>query len=128
MVFRFLFETFPRVPKWIRRLDDTLPDKQLLLQLIRVSPSHIESPREISFIINGLKTRTDAENAVHYLKEKGWQCRTKADYKDRKQFLVEASKLDYVITEHNFLADVAEFNRVAALYDASYDGWCAEVL
>lgn len=128
MVFRFLRETFQRVPRWIKHLDDTVADKQLLLQLISVSPSHIESPREVSFIINGLKTRGDAENAAHYLEEKGWKCRTKADYKNRKQFLVEASKPDYVIAEHNFMADVAEFNRLAGMYSASYDGWCAEVL
>jgi len=113
-----------QVPAWVRDFPSEA-DRAALIALAKASSGKFEKPREMNFSIFELKSEEDAENAVHTIQAKGWQCRMQRQADEAQYFVIDATKQGYVINEQNYTADVAFFSRLADLYQAQYDGWYA---
>lgn len=115
------------IPKWVKQLDETDPNKTIYLQLIENGDGGIETPREINFSIKDISSSEDAENIVEYCKKKKWHSGIYKDSEDESKFWVECSKKSYVISERRVDEDEAFFSKIANMYNADYDGWYASV-
>jgi hypothetical protein len=114
---------FRRPPRWVNDLNNSNPNKVLLLRIFEASNEPLESPKKILFALKGFTNTGSAKAAVEgYLDKEGLDSRIDLD-DSTKKYWVESAKIDYVLSLDSLVHDEAFFDKIANLYGAKYDGW-----